>query len=69
MTEPFGPIYEPPSGAPCPTCDCCTARLCQEAAADQLGACHLLTADCGRAVLDCPCSPTTRELQEALHTR
>jgi hypothetical protein len=63
MTEPFGPDYEPPAGVPCPNCDCCTARLCQLAATDPLGACHLLASDCGNALLNCPCSPTTKALE------
>jgi hypothetical protein len=67
--EPFGPIYERPSGAPCPDCECCTLRLCQLAAGNDLPCSR--QSDDSQTVAGCPCSATaaaraaTRTSQEA----
>lgn len=34
--EPFGPEWVRPAAAPCPNCECCSARLCELAASKRL---------------------------------
>jgi hypothetical protein len=69
--EPWGPEYVHPAPASCPNCLCCTARLCQRAAAvggfttpDLIGAqgipCEYLADNRDRQSADlvrgCPCT-------------
>jgi hypothetical protein len=67
--EPFGPIYERPPGVPCPGCECCTLRLCADAAGRTLP-CSAVSDD-PQTVSGCPCTATaeararTRAMQEA----
>jgi hypothetical protein len=54
--ERFGPIYERPPGAPCPDCECCTRRLCQLAAGNDIPCSQ--QSDDPQAVAGCPCAST-----------
>lgn len=54
--EPFGPLYVRPEGAPCPHCDCCTARLC--ATARDSGLTCVAHSDDPKRVRGCPCTAT-----------
>jgi hypothetical protein len=53
--EPFGPIYDRPEGAPCPGCECCTARLCEKAASTGLRCAWHAEAAGKEIVANCPC--------------
>ena len=54
--EPFGPIYEPPPAAPCPDCECCTARLCEKAVRFGLHCAWFAGAADKEITARCPCS-------------
>jgi hypothetical protein len=59
--EPFGPIYERPQGAPCPDCDCCTARLCETAESAGLSCVQYAAAGDAEVDAGCPCTTLDRK--------
>jgi hypothetical protein len=56
FAEPFGADYESPPAAPCPDCECCTARLCQKAVTAGLSCVWFAGAADKEIVSGCPCS-------------
>lgn len=57
MTETFGPEYVRPQNKPCPSCDCCTAPLCERGRGSVLRcAGHVGPSELRGHVEGCPCS-------------